>query len=303
MLQFFLAKTGAVGGGGPPPSGSFTVSPATIPANHSGNITLTIIGSGMSMVNGVTAFTGDTGLTVHSTTVGGANSATVVCSTSSGTGTANLTEHGTGSATGTVDIATAIVSVSPGSGRTDQNPRALTVTVTNGVCTQENPATILSITGGVDVTHDTPIVVDDETITVNLLTGGGSGTLAITHTPTGEADTYNVGPATLYTVTPSGTITRKVNSLINLEFQANGLTSAVITGHSTGAGSYTGTIGLDGTTQVGGVYSPTDTAGSPQTLSFTNDGGLTNPSNITLNVNPPSSGGGGRHSFRSVRRW
>jgi hypothetical protein len=71
------------------PGHNFTVSPAVIPANHPGNITLTLTGSGESWVDGVTDFllSAHTGVTRVSQSVAGPDSATIVVTTSSDTAT------------------------------------------------------------------------------------------------------------------------------------------------------------------------------------------------------------------------
>jgi hypothetical protein len=89
------------------PGHNFTVSPAVIPANHPGNITLTLTWSGESWVDGVTDFllSAHTGVTRVSQSVAGPDSATVVVTTSGLTGTLTVAEDVTGSDTATVLVA------------------------------------------------------------------------------------------------------------------------------------------------------------------------------------------------------
>ena len=69
----------------------FTASPTSIPANHAGNITLTLSGSGTAWNGSTTVFTvsGVAGLTKVSQSVTSATSATLVVATGSGTGGAH----------------------------------------------------------------------------------------------------------------------------------------------------------------------------------------------------------------------
>lgn len=88
---------------------ALTVTPASIPNNHAGNITLTLTGNGTSWNNSTTIFTpsGVTGVAKVSQNVTSATAATLVLTTGSGTGTLTITESVTGSNTATLNVANA----------------------------------------------------------------------------------------------------------------------------------------------------------------------------------------------------
>jgi hypothetical protein len=92
--------------------------------------------------------------------------------------------------------------------------------------------------------------------------------------------------ATTYTVSPSGTEHGFVDRPKYFSFQADGDTTAEITLATDGDGTWSdgGTITLDGTNEVTATYTPNDFADSPHILSFTNDGGLDDPDDVTLIV-------------------
>ena len=92
-------------------------SPITIPYNHSGNITITLTGTGTHWVTGTTVFTiaGVTGVTKVSQNITSTTAATVVVTTASGTGTLTISD-GTNNAV--VAVKTPAISLAPlGSGQ------------------------------------------------------------------------------------------------------------------------------------------------------------------------------------------
>jgi len=98
--------------------------------------------------------------------------------------------------------------------------------------------------------------------------------------------TYTV-PATSYTLTGPSSGTVNVAST-DFTVEANGESTATVTPHSTGAGSFTpSSITFDGSSDpiATFTYTPTSTTGSPHTISVTNDSGLTDPSSIAYTVN------------------
>lgn len=104
--------------------------------------------------------------------------------------------------------------------------------------------------------------------------------VATTYTFTGPSSgTVNVA-STDFTVTPDG--------------DADGIE---VTPATDGSGSFTpSSVTFTGSGAETFTYTPTDTAGSPHTLSVTNDGALTDPDDIDYTVNP-----GPLTSYRSLR--
>ncbi len=280
-----------------PPLTGFTCAPTTVPASHAGEIEIVLTGSGTAWLDDSEVFTADiatkTRQTIRSNT-----DASVWVTTSATTGQLTIGET-VGSDTATVTVATASVSVSPSSGRTDQNPRTLTVTVTNGVCTQESTAGLLTITGGSGVTFDTVAIVDDATISVRLVSGGGSGALTVTHVPTGQSGTYGVAAATAYTVFPYPRARAAENVVKKFFAVGNGLTTVDITGAVNQDGGFASPVALNNTSPVELDLTMTDYVNSPYTVSFTNGGSLIDPSpNVTLTVTRFASSG---HSAENRR--
>lgn len=111
-----------------------------------------------------------------------------------------------------------------------------------------------------------------------------------------------VGPATAYYA--SGTHRGAVNVAKTYFLYANGTSTATITGHTTGTGTFASTVALNGTTPVTLSYTPTDYTDSPHTLSFTDSTSLTDPSNISLVVTQfvESTGGIGSGKGRRLLR-
>lgn len=97
--------------------------------------------------------------------------------------------------------------------------------------------------------------------------------------------------ATSYTFTGPTSGTVNVAST-NFTVTPNGTSSATVTPATDGSGSFTpGTVTFDGSAAAKTfTYTPTDTAGSPHTLSVTDDGGLTDPSSIDYTVNAAPTG-------------
>lgn len=178
-------------------SSSFTIAPTSIPKNHSGNITLTLTGTGTAW-DGTTVFTpsGVTGVTKISQNVTSTTAATVVVTTdATHTGTLTITESVTGSNTATTTVATATLVISPTSGGTGTTP-TLTLTGTNTVWTQETAAGLFTESGGTSDSIGTPTITTNLAGTVVLTTGSAFATLTITDASTGATATFNVARVT-----------------------------------------------------------------------------------------------------------
>lgn len=181
------------------PAQVLLASPGTIPANHAGNLTLSIAGGGTNF-GPTTRFTlsGAAGAVCAADpcvpVVTDATHASIVVTTGSTTGILTITEGVTGSAAGSVTVATAALSssslnISIGASR------EIALTGVNTLWTQETPAGLFTVTGGAGASLGTPTILSDTTATVTLTAGSAPGTLTM-------AD-HSVGTATTLTVTES----------------------------------------------------------------------------------------------------
>ncbi len=239
------------------PAISFTISPSTIPANHSGNITLTITGSGTTFTSGsvitrTNSLTGTTAVTLGTWTRISNTSATQVVTTGSGAGTWKLSIDGTDSS-GTQTTATATLAVSPTTGTVSTTP-GLTFTGVNTLWNSENPTGLITAAGVSGVSLGTITVVNDTSATATLTIGSSTGTETFTDTSTGATCTFAVNAV-------SGSIT--VTSPVQWQtYQRNGSNQASIPI----VGTYTGgpgTLTIEASFN-GGSYSTiaTGSAGS-----------------------------------------
>jgi ASPM-SPD-2-Hydin domain-containing protein len=174
---------------------SFTCSPSTVPAHHSGNITETCTGSGTSWTNS-TSFTisGVTGASLVSSANNSATSQTLVITTGSGTGTLTITDT-TDSISTTISVANAMLSVSPPNGTIGTNVN-VTFTGTNTVWTQETPSTLFSISGGVGASVSTPTVISNTSAVATITVGSAAGTLIITDNSTTATTNFTANSGT-----------------------------------------------------------------------------------------------------------
>ncbi len=249
------------------PASGFTISPSSIPKNHSGNITLTLAGSGTSFNNGTTVFTfsGPTGSTKVSQNVSSTTAATVVVTTGSGTGTITLTETVTGTNTNTTTVATGTISASPSSVVVSSGP-LITFTGTNTVWTQETPSTLLTMSALTGCSLGTPTVTTDTACTATLTTGSTLGTVTVTDNSDGAVS----NTITVAAVSGSITVTRPVQWQGHWRDPGTGLGAIPITGTYTGG---PGTLTIEAkfntgsfatiATGSGGNFSGTLTGQSP----------------------------------------
>jgi hypothetical protein len=248
---------------------SFTVSPVTIPANHSGNITLTLAGSGTSWT-GSTAFSisGVTGATLISKSNTSSTAETLVVTTGSGTGTLTVTDTTDSIAsTNTVTVATATLALSPTSGAASTTP-SLTLTGTNTLWSTETASTLFSVSGGSCSGESlaTPTVSSNTAATATLTTGSASCTITVTDNSTTATATFTVATLTLPTVT-TGTLTSSTP------------TTAAINSNSWSCTGSCATVTSEGT-RVGTT--------NPPTTACTSDG-TTSPWNSSLTGLAPNA--------------
>jgi hypothetical protein len=167
--------------------------PAAIPNGHSGNITLTLTGSGTAWNNSSTVFTvaGVSNVTKVSQNVTGATTATLVLRTGAGTGTLNISETVTGSAVTAIDVAPPSFSLDVALGNLN-SVQTLTLTGKNTLWSQDG-AGPFSVTGGAGSGIGAPAITSNTAGTIALTVGSSAGVLTITDTSTGKTATFAAG--------------------------------------------------------------------------------------------------------------
>ncbi len=247
------------------PAGSLTISPTTIPANHSGNIVLTLTGTGTSWVNGTTVFTpsGVTGVTKVSQNVTSGTAATLVVTTGSATGTLTVTESVTGIAFGTAAVTAATLSISPTSGMTGTTP-TLTLTGANTLWTSEAAGGLFSVSGGSGASIGTPTVTSNTAATATLTDGSATGTLTIT-------DSSTTATASFIATTPP--------TISNVSIVANSPWSVYATWITNVAADSTVSCGASSpwNTYTSNVVNPYATTGDGSTWGVTSHAMASNP--------------------------
>ena len=169
--------------------------PAAIPNGHAANITLTLTGAGTNWSNASTVFTiaGVSNVTKVSQNVTSATAATLVVRTAAGTGSLNISETVTGSASTAIAVAVPSFSIDVVRGNLS-SVQTLLLTGTNTVWSQE-AAGLLSVAGGLGASIGTPAISTDTTGTVQLTVGTLAGPLTITDASTGKTATFAAGGA------------------------------------------------------------------------------------------------------------
>ena len=170
------------------PVPAFVASPLTIPANHAGNITITLTGSNTAW-DGTTVFTpsGVSGVTKVSQNVTSATAATLVVTTGSSTGTLTITESVTGSAITTVTVAAASMTGSPGIGHRGTST-STTFTGVNMLWSSDNPT--FTISGGTGASIGSTTVNSNTSATATVTYGSANGILTVTDPST--LSTYDI---------------------------------------------------------------------------------------------------------------
>jgi hypothetical protein len=184
---------------------AIAITPATVPANHSGHITLTLVGTGTSWLGSPTwTVTGaGTSYVAGSAIVTTNTAATIKVTTSGSTGLATVSD---GTFSGQFTVATATLSVVPAAVGTSVTT-SLTLTGTNTLWTTETASTLFSASGvsGTSITGASITVSSNTAATANLVSGSTVGTATITDNSTTATDTVVV-EANFPTITPSPTI-------------------------------------------------------------------------------------------------
>jgi hypothetical protein len=179
----------------PPPS--FTSNRTTIPANHAGNITLTLTGTNTTWTSGSTvsiqnSVTGTTTVTAGTWTRTSNTAATLVVTTGAGTGTYTITIDGTVSPAFTV--ATATISVFGTMGGTSLT-EPITLTGVNTLWTADTPAFTISGTGN---SLGTFVYGSNTSATAVATCGSTNGTYTITDPSTGATCSFTIATPRTY---------------------------------------------------------------------------------------------------------
>jgi hypothetical protein len=255
-------------------SPTFTVSPSTIPANHSGNITLTLVGSNTAWVNGTTVFTLPTitGLTKVSQSITSATAATIVCTTGATTGSGNITDN-TDSATAALTVSTATLAISPTTGAIS-TPASLTLTGTHTLWSSETASTLFTASGGTSPSISSITVTSNTAATATLNPGSSAGTITVTDSSTTAAASFTAtGSSSSLAVSPTSVVQN-----------STGLT-LTLTG--TGTSWTAGTPGTPTfTVSAGTITAQTITSATAATLTYSSPASSSSPVTIT----DPSTG-------------
>ncbi len=249
-------------------SSSAVITEQNLPANHNGNITVHVVGTGTSFTSSTTwTPSGVSGWSVASKTQVDGTHYTVVLTPpaaatppTGATGTLTLTEGVTGSvaATTTVGTPTLVITLpSPASGATGTTP-TLTLTGTNTLWASETAAGLFTVAGGTGASLATPTVSTNTVATDVLTVGTGTGTLTITDASTGATVTFTATAGTLAITAPvahqfrwrgsSGTASLTISGTYtgvptSIEWSSDGSTWATLDA-APSAGAYTGSVSL-----------------------------------------------------------
>lgn len=181
------------------PSASFTVDKTSIPAGHSGAITLTLSGMGTTWTSGSTvtvtnSLTGTTTVTKGTWTRSSDTSATLTVTTGAGAGTYKITVDSVDSPS--LTVATPSLAIIPTSGTTGTTP-SLTLTGTNTLWSGETAAGLFSVSGGTGASIATPSVSNNTSATATLTVGSAANTLTVTDTSTGQTASFTASAPSL----------------------------------------------------------------------------------------------------------
>jgi hypothetical protein len=258
-------SSGDVGGA------SFTVSPATIPAHHSGNITLTLTGTSTSWVSGTTVFTlpSITGLTKVSQSITSGTAATIVCTTGATTGSGNITDN-TDSATAALTVSTATLAISPTSGGIS-TPRSIALTGTNTLWSSETASTLFTVSGGTSPSISSIAVTSNTAATATFNPGSTIGTITVTDSSTTAAASFTATGA--LAVSPTSVVQNSTGITLTLTGTGTSWTSGT-------PGSPTFTV------SAGTITAQTVTSATSATLTYNSPAASASPVTIT----DPSTG-------------
>jgi hypothetical protein len=175
---------------------TLVASPATIPSNHVGNLTVTV-SSNVTHWTGGTVFSvsGVSGISLVSYNIISPGKATVVLSlpgslTSNPPGNTGTLLISDGANTALVNVGLPTISVTPSTLAAASVP--VSVNGANTSWLQETPGTLFSVSGGVgDSVSGTPAISYNNAANLTIWTGSQLGTLTLTDNSTGAATTLS----------------------------------------------------------------------------------------------------------------
>lgn len=189
---------------------SFSVSPATVPANSASAFTITITGSGLTSSATFTV-SGVSGTTISSCS-NTSTSGTCQLDTGSSTGTLTITDT-TDSVSTTIAVATETFTISPTSGTPGSGGCTTacqgTISFTGSNSIWSIAALTLSVSGSgcAGESFGSPTITSNTTATATLIWGSAGCTETVTDTSTGATATFTVAAATLPSVTTGSATT------------------------------------------------------------------------------------------------
>ncbi len=269
-----------------------TPSPATIPADHAGHLTINLTSNvGVWTTGSTTTFSlvsPPTGTTLVSQSVASPTSASIVVTTGTGTGTLTISDGFETATAAVVQPTLAVAAPLGGTTVTATGTYTITLTSTNTLWTQENASSLFTVVGGSGSTLSSIHVATDTSATATLDAGTAPGTLTITDTSSGMTAALTVaavpsgslhvtGPLMLaHTGGTPGIVGSKNAAAIAFFFRPNS---------NAGINLTTGTTILNWTTEPGGGPFPLAAffpavAGGTSTLKFALYGGTGGPSFI-----------------------
>lgn len=178
-------------------SASMSASPTTIPADHAGNITIALTGTGTSWAAETFTVSGVSGTSKVSQTITDTTHASIVVTTGATTGTLTISD---GTINTTVTVTTAALAISSPSSLNTSTTTTVNLTGTNTLWSSETASGLFTVSGvsGCSISG-TPSVSTDTAASISVVTGATTGTLTITDTSTGKTTTISVasGPVTI----------------------------------------------------------------------------------------------------------
>jgi hypothetical protein len=191
-------------------AGTFSIAQTTIPANHAGNISITLTGVGTTWSSNTFTPSGVANVVKVSQVIHSMTSATLVVTTGAGTGTLTVSD---GTKTATTTVATSSFTLSRSSGSFSV-PTSITATGVASVWTQETAATLFSTPGTHGDSISSVVVNSDISATFLLVPGAATGSLVITEGPVATTSAYTInGVAGSLRVTGPWQLTGPSNSL------------------------------------------------------------------------------------------
>lgn len=273
--RVLLSKTGA----------SFSATPTTIPSGHSGNIVLTLTGSGTTWAGGGSEFSvsGVANVTKVGESVTSATSATLTLTTGAGTGTLTIMD-GDGLTT-TVTVAASSISRSPTTIVISSTGNVIALTGTNTLWATDSPT--FSLSGGTGASITAQNITTETAATVTISAGSATGTLTITDPSTGATTTVTVidpppgtpgdpnvrhNSAHIYLNGTTAWVTTQVGAFWEFEFDGTSLACEIDSSRYSGAASGNSPImhaSIDGgvwTTDLTVLGNGTDLSAGAKTL-------------------------------------